>query len=253
MKRTSLLLAVVIAAAGMLVGPSAAAQARPCDFYQDPVDCIYPPDPVPVPPLPVIPPPPTPPCTSLTDCVSEPSPSVSSQLVETMGVVASDVDGTTSQQLLLAGRTYTLVASGTFTESSSGAIADPECTATANDTTWRADRFGSAPDRLDLTVNGASLNWLPADTSTPCDEGTHVYTATVPVTTTTYLRGAVADTSHADNVGALKLTILLTGIGPVPYVPNPGPGTASSASSTWSRSTAGAPRARSPRSRSTRT
>ncbi|HUS61805.1 MAG TPA: hypothetical protein VMY34_06380 [Acidimicrobiales bacterium] len=248
MRRASLLLVVVIAAAVLLVGPSPAAQARPCDFYRDPVDCIYPPDPNPIPPLPSPPAPPCdliwgcpippvppcnglpgclgyplPPCNSVATCVGDPSTGASSQLVETMAVLANDANGTLSQQPLLAGRTYTFVASGTFRESSTGAIADAECTATTSDPTWQTARYGTAPDRLDLTINGAEMTWIPADTSSPCDDGTHVYTVVVPVTNPTYVRAAVADTAYNDNIGALKLTILLTGIGPVPFVPHAGP------------------------------
>ncbi|HUS61806.1 MAG TPA: hypothetical protein VMY34_06385 [Acidimicrobiales bacterium] len=215
-------MAAVIAGAASLVGTTPSAEARPCDFYQDPVSCLYPPDPQPIPPVP------TPPCDPVSTCVSDPRLTASSQLIETMAVRANDPNGTASQQPILGGRTYTLVASGTFIEGGTGAIADPECSLTTSDANWQPYRFGTAPDLLDLTVNGASLTWLPADTSSPCDEGTHVYTATLKPPAATFVRAAVADTSHADNKGALKLSIIATGaatdIGPngVAHVPNPG-------------------------------
>lgn len=130
---------------------------------------------------------------------------MSSNVLEVMRVDSSNPNGTTTNQMLQAGRTYDVIVSGRFTYGAGAAQADAECTQGANDPNWKHQRWNR--EDLDLMLNGYEFYWWPVGTEQFCDEKS-MYRTTIEATTTTRVKAHIFDSSPQDNVGELSVTIV---------------------------------------------
>ncbi|MDQ1648509.1 MAG: hypothetical protein QOG60_566, partial [Frankiaceae bacterium] len=131
----------------------------------------------------------------------------------TFSVAAANAAPALSPTQLVAGRTYTIEASGTYRFSTAaGAIADAECSAAG--TSWTAGRsnptYGTSA--LDLLVGGNSSfggsTWTPvSDTGGGCNTRDHRYRMTVRPRVSMPITGVVLD-DRVGNSGSLTLRVV---------------------------------------------
>jgi hypothetical protein len=132
-------------------------------------------------------------------------------VAESLSVVSTDATAVRTRQTYPAGTRVRLTARGRY-RFTAGGYADAECTSIASDRRWRptrlSGRFGGRGRWLgDLTVNGVLGEWLPSDTTAPCDERSHTYTREVTVDRAGRLAFVVADDKYTDNLGTIRVTV----------------------------------------------
>ena len=127
---------------------------------------------------------------------------------ESVSLDTAKVDDTATARTYLAGQRLRLTATGTYL-TAPGVTADAECSATTADPTWRTSRtelYAEGRYLGDVTLNGASGDWLTATTAR-CDATTHAYSWFVTPSVTGPLSLGVADTDRSNNSGTLAVTI----------------------------------------------
>jgi hypothetical protein len=132
---------------------------------------------------------------------------------ETVAVDSSNPDGITTARSYPAGETVRVSVQGTY-EIAPGITADAECSTTTTDPFWRSSRtdlISSTGQALgDLTVSGRLLDWRTVSGNS-CDSADHSYSLLWTPQATGPIALAVADEQHADNAGALTVTVEPTG------------------------------------------
>ncbi len=132
---------------------------------------------------------------------------------ETVAVDSANPDGATTARSYPAGETVKVSVQGTY-EIAPGITADAECSTTTTDPFWRSSRtdlISSTGQALgDLMVGGRLLDWRTVSGSR-CDSAGHSYSVLWTPQATGPIALAVADEQHADNAGALTVTVEPTG------------------------------------------
>ncbi len=132
---------------------------------------------------------------------------------ETVAVDSADADGVVTARSYPAGETVRVSVQGTY-QIAPGITADAECSTTTTDPFWRSSRTdltSSTGQALgDLTVGGRLLDWRTVSGSR-CDSSGHSYSVLWTPQTTGPITLGVLDTQHADNAGALTVTVEPTG------------------------------------------
>jgi hypothetical protein len=137
------------------------------------------------------------------------------ELVDETVTLPGSAAGVVTTGALVAGQQYLIEASGTWRYGANAALsADPECSRTATDPTWRRDRsvhpWDPTSDHLDLYVDGTDLLSDPdTDTGGQCDTATHTYRYVYKPWRGGRVTFATWDpTTLADNAGALTIRIV---------------------------------------------
>ena len=135
------------------------------------------------------------------------------KLIETLAVDAGDYDGTWSSQPLVAGATYELRATGTYTYGQGDSRADAECSQLLPDETWNRNRYAAMTnyrDVLDLYLDHDPVDWQPTDAdSLGCNGFNNTYTHQFTMPDTRHIRLFIrdADGTYEENAGGLSVKI----------------------------------------------
>ena len=113
--------------------------------------------------------------------------------------------GTVSTMRLRKGQQVRITVRGTHR--SHGRTADATCVRTPGGWVRRDPEHALTQDPLDLWVDGRAVRWKAVGASTPCSAD-HTYRTRVTATKRGPLRLAVLDLDHADNKGALSVTMV---------------------------------------------
>lgn len=140
--------------------------------------------------------------------VDSPVPHIPGNLVGSVYVDSRQGLGTWSTMALRPGKRYTLVTSGTYYWVNG--VADAECSFGTSDLRTLRHRWGT--DELDLTVNGAFVDWQPAGRPDPqgCDATNTYWTTIVAPASPSQVLLAIVDNlwpARSENYGGLTVSI----------------------------------------------
>lgn len=124
-------------------------------------------------------------------------------LYDVVVVDSKKPQATFANRTLTANQQYLAVASGTYMFGVGAA--DAECSSTALDPTFTAERYGS--NFLDLLVNNGARTWEPNDGSATGCSADHVYSTLLTPVTTYRPSFGIKDGSYGDNSGSLTVEI----------------------------------------------